>query len=82
MTDPGTGEIQVVGKYQLKVSTNLEDGCQIYGEGKWNSKAKNSIIEGKGKITVCTNWVWINAEAGIGTFFSNVSVTGSAVAVD
>ena len=82
VTDPGTGEIQVVGKYQLKVSTNLEDGCQIYGEGKWKSKAKNSIIEGKGKITVCTNWVWINAEAGIGTFFSNVSVTGSAVAVD
>jgi hypothetical protein len=68
----------VVGNYQLKVSTI--EGCQIYGEGKWKSKAKNSAIEGKGEITVCTNWVWLSATEG--TFFSLVNVTGSAVAAD
>lgn len=72
----------VIGDYQLKVSTNLEEGCQIYGEGKWKSKAKSSAIEGKGTITVCTNWAWTNVEQTEGTFFSQVNVEGTAVAVD
>ena len=73
-----SGTPVVVGDYQLKVSTI--DGCQIYGEGKWKSKAKNSTIEGKGVITVCTNWVWLSPTDG--TFFSQVTVTGSAAAAD
>ena len=74
----------VIGDYQLKVSTNLDEGCNIYGEGKWKSKAKNSAIEGKGTITVCTNWAWTHAEGEDpeGTFFSQVTVTGTAVAAD
>jgi hypothetical protein len=70
----------VVGDYQLKVSTI--DGCQIHGEGKWKSKAKDSAIAGKGEITVCTNWAWTDPENGVGTFFSLVTVTGSAAAAD
>lgn len=73
-----SGTPVVVGDYQVKVSTI--DGCQIYGEGKWKSKAKNSAIEGKGVITVCTNWVWLSPTGG--TFFSQVTVTGSAAAAD
>ena len=69
------GETLVVGKYDLKVSTTAE--CQIYGKGKWKSKAKNSIIEGKGVITVCTNFV-----PAYGTFVSSVSVTGNAAVAD
>jgi len=72
----------VIGDYQLQVSTNLDEGCQIYGEGKWTSKAKNSAIEGKGIITVCTNWAWTNLEQTEGTFFSQVNVTGIGAAVD
>jgi hypothetical protein len=68
----------VVGEYQLKVSAI--DGCQIYGEGKWKSKAKNRAIDGEGEITVCTNWFWLSATEG--TFFSQITVTGSGVAVD
>lgn len=69
------GEVLVVGKYNLKVSSS--DACQIEGKGKWKSKAKNSIIEGKGEITVCTNFV-----PALGTFVSNVSVTGNAAVAD
>lgn len=74
----------VIGDYQLKVSTNLEKGCNIYGEGKWKSKAKNSAIEGQGTITVCTNWAWtdLGANPPEGTFFSQVDVTGTAVVAD
>jgi hypothetical protein len=76
---PG-GPVQVVGEYQLKVSTI--PGCQIYGEGKWKSKAKNSVIAGHGKITVCTNFVFENSPVGVPTFISHVEVNGKAVAVD
>ena len=73
-----SGTPVVVGDYQLKVSTI--DGCQIYGEGKWKSKAKNSATEGKGVSTVCINWVWLSPTDG--TFFSQATVTGSAAAAD
>jgi len=69
------GDPLVVGDYDIKVSSI--PGCQIYGEGKWKSKAKNSIIDGHGKITVCTNFV-----PAYGTFVSSVSVTGNAAVVD
>ena len=45
-----------------------------------SAKAKNSAIEGKGVITVCTNWVWLSPTDG--TFFSQLTVTGSAAAAD
>jgi len=74
------GEVQVNGKYKMKVSST--DACQIYGEGKWKSKAKNSIIDGKGEITVCTNFV-VTGEGPLGGFFlTQVSVTGNAALVD
>lgn len=76
-----TGETIVVGDYDLKVSSI--DGCQIYGEGNWKSKAKNSIIAGHGDISVCTNWIWFTEDPiDGGTFMTNVSVTGSAALVD
>jgi len=69
------GDPLVVGKYSIKVSSTPE--CQIYGSGKWKSKAKNSIIDGHGKITVCTNFV-----PTYGTFVSEVTVTGNAALAD
>jgi hypothetical protein len=75
LTSVLTGETLVVGKYDLKVSSTAS--CQISGEGKWKAKAKNSIIDGKGKISVCTNFV-----PTAGTFVSSVSVTGNAALVD
>jgi len=75
MIVPVPGETLVVGKYDLKVSSTVE--CQIYGKGKWKSKAKNSIIDGKGSISVCTNFV-----PAFGTFVTNVSVTGDAALAD
>ena len=75
LTSAYTDETLVVGKYDLKVSST--PACQISGEGKWKSKAKNSIIDGHGKITVCTNFI-----PAYGTFVSSVSVTGNAAVVD
>jgi hypothetical protein len=69
------GDPLVVGQYSIKVSSI--PGCQIWGDGKWKSKAKNSIIDGHGKITVCTNFV-----PAYGTFVSQVTVTGNAALVD
>ncbi len=69
------GDVLVVGEYDLKVSSSA--GCQISGIGNWKSKAKNSIIEGHGEITVCTNFV-----PAFGTFVSSVSVTGNAAVAD
>lgn len=80
-------ETLVVGDYKLKLSNipplTIDEyplGCQVFGQGKWKSKAKNSIIEGGGDITVCTNF---NPYAGPqGTFVTQVSVTGSARFLD
>ena len=80
LTSAFTGDILVVGKYDLKVSSS--DGCQISGEGKWKSKAKNSIIAGHGRISVCTNWVVFGPGPNDATFVTNVSVTGAAALVD
>lgn len=81
LTSAFTGETLVVGKYDLKVSSS--DECQISGEGKWKSKAKNSIIAGHGKISVCTNWIWFGPSPEFGgTFQTDVIVTGSAALVD
>lgn len=80
LTSAFTGDVLVVGKYDLKVSSS--DGCQISGEGKWKSKAKNSIIAGHGSITVCTNWVVFGPGPNDATFITNVSVTGAAALVD
>lgn len=65
----------VIGEYQLKLSSS--EFCQIQGEGKWKSKAKNSSIDGKGNISVCTNFV-----PAAETFITVVTVTGSAAQVD
>ena len=75
LTSAITGDQLVVGKYKIKVSST--DDCQIFGKGHWKAKAKNSIIDGHGDITVCTNF-----DPFYGTFVSNVSVTGKAALVD
>ncbi|MEE8046309.1 MAG: hypothetical protein V3T49_05660 [Dehalococcoidia bacterium] len=71
-TTPG-GDVRVVGEYNLKLSHS--DACQILGQGKW--KAVDGIIDGKGKITTCTNFV-----PAFGTFVSTVTVTGKAALLD
>ena len=68
-----TAGVQVVGEYKLKLS-NSED-CDILGEGKW--KAVDGIIDGKGEITVCTNY-----NDYYETFLTMVTITGSAVLLD
>ena len=72
---PVLGAPVVIGEYQLKLSSS--ELCQIKGEGKWKFKAKNSGIDGKGDISVCTNFV-----PAAGTFIAVVTVTGSAAQVD
>jgi hypothetical protein len=72
------GGAPIVGSYDLKVSSI--NGCQIYGEGKWKSKAKNSLIDGKGKITVCTNWDPNFLPQP--TFVTFVTITGQVAVVD
>jgi hypothetical protein len=68
-----TAGVQIVGEYELKLS-NSED-CDILGEGTW--KAVDGIIDGKGKISVCTNY-----DDYFETFLTTVSLTGSAVLLD
>ncbi|NQW21428.1 MAG: hypothetical protein HQ477_12035 [Chloroflexi bacterium] len=81
LTSYFTGDVLVVGDYDLKVSSSV--GCQISGVGNWKTKAADSIIAGHGDITVCTNWIWFgpSPEWG-GTFMTNVSVTGAAALLD
>lgn len=76
LTNVFTGEVAVVGDYDL-IHISSAPGCQIYGEGKWITKAKNSIIEGHGDISVCTNFM-----PAYGTFLTQVSVSGNAALVD
>ena len=76
LTNVFTGDVAVVGDYDL-LHISSAPGCQIYAEGKWITKAKNSVIEGHGDISVCTNFV-----PGIGTFLTQVSVSGNAALVD
>lgn len=75
LTSGITGGTLVVGDYDLKVSNKA--GCQIWGEGKWKAKAKDSIIAGHGEISVCTNFV-----PAYGTFVASVTVTGNAALID
>ena len=72
------GDPLVVGKYDLKVSNTPE--CQIYGKGHWKSKAKNSIVDGHGDITVCTNFDPFSLFGP--TFVTTVNITGAAALID
>ena len=73
------GGVQVVGNYQIKLSNSVD--CQILGSGSW--KAVDGIIDGKGDIEVCTNWVWdFSIPDTFGYFQTDVSVTGSAALLD
>ena len=67
------GSVQVVGEYKLKLSNS--DDCQILGTGKW--KTVDGIIDGRGEISVCTNY-----NPDFYTYIAVATMTGNVALID